>query len=102
MGKTLHAFENDSRTLQGYLAHKKTPTPLGPPWDPRHGATIGFYEKAFSYERGTPVHAVEQDRSTLHAVVDDGRLEMVSIVTRDCTLQGYLAHKKAPPSLGTP
>jgi len=22
--------------LQGYLAHKKTPTPLGPPEDPRH------------------------------------------------------------------
>ena len=22
--------------LQRYLAHKKTPTPLGPPWDPRH------------------------------------------------------------------
>ena len=21
-------------TLQGYLAHKKTPSPLGPPWDP--------------------------------------------------------------------
>ena len=27
--------------LQGYLAHKKTPTPLGPPWDPRYWPTVG-------------------------------------------------------------
>jgi len=25
----------DRLSLQGYLAHKKTPTPLGPPKDPR-------------------------------------------------------------------
>jgi len=24
-----------------YLAHKKTPTPLGPPYGPRHRATVG-------------------------------------------------------------
>ena len=29
------------RILQGYLAHKKTPTPLGPPKDPEHGPTVG-------------------------------------------------------------
>ena len=28
-------------SLQGYLAHKKTPTPLGPPKDPRHRPTVG-------------------------------------------------------------
>ena len=28
-------------TLQGYLAHKETPTPLGPPLDPRHRPTVG-------------------------------------------------------------
>ena len=27
--------------LQGYLAHKKTPTPLCPPYDPRHRPTAG-------------------------------------------------------------
>ena len=27
--------------IQGYLAHKKTPTPLGPPQDPRHRPTVG-------------------------------------------------------------
>ena len=26
---------------QGYLAHKKTLTPLGAPKDPRHGPTVG-------------------------------------------------------------
>jgi len=44
-------------TLQGCLAHKKTPTPLGTPWEPRHGPTVGSYGGAFSNERGTPVHA---------------------------------------------
>ena len=28
-------------TMQGYLAHKKTPTPLGPPKDPRHRPAVG-------------------------------------------------------------
>ena len=27
--------------VQGYLAHKQTPTPLGPPSDPRHRPTVG-------------------------------------------------------------
>ena len=27
--------------LQGYLAHTKTPTPLGPPKDPRHRPLVG-------------------------------------------------------------
>ena len=27
--------------LQGYLAHEKSPTPLGPPEDPRHRPTVG-------------------------------------------------------------
>ena len=41
--------------VQGYLVHKKTPTPLGPPQDPAHGPTGGSQEGAFSYDRGTPV-----------------------------------------------
>ena len=32
---------HEQQTLQGYLAKKKTPTPLGLPWDPRHGPTVG-------------------------------------------------------------
>ena len=27
--------------VQGYLAHKKTPTPLETPWDPRHRPRVG-------------------------------------------------------------
>ena len=26
---------------QGYLAHKKLPPPLGPPYDPRYSPTVG-------------------------------------------------------------
>ena len=29
------------RTLQGYLAHKKQPPPIGPPYDPRYSPTPG-------------------------------------------------------------
>ena len=34
----------DGRDLQvqGYLAHQKTPTPLGPPWDPPRTLGIGL------------------------------------------------------------
>ena len=44
--------------LQGYLAHKKTPTPLGSPEVPRHKATVGSYGGGLSYERGTPVMTI--------------------------------------------
>ena len=30
------------KPLQGYLAHKKQPPPLGLPQGPRHWATVGF------------------------------------------------------------
>jgi len=33
--------------LQGYLAHQKKPTPLGPPWDPTHRPTVGSLAGAF-------------------------------------------------------
>ena len=36
------------KNVQGYLAHKKTPTPLGPPQDPRHRPTVGSYGGVFS------------------------------------------------------
>ena len=42
--------------IQGYLAHKKQPTPLGPPLEPRRGPTVGSYGGAVSYEHGTPVY----------------------------------------------
>ena len=41
-------------SLQRYLAHKKTPTPLGPPEDQRHSPTVGSWGGAFFYERGSP------------------------------------------------
>ena len=45
---------NTNSCLQGYLAHKKPPPPLGPPEGPRHKPTVGCYGRAVSYERGTP------------------------------------------------
>ena len=36
--------------IQGYLAHKKTPTPLGHPQDPRHTPAVGSWGGAFSHE----------------------------------------------------
>ena len=42
-------------SLQGYLAHKKPPPPLGPPYGRRHRATVRSYGESVSYERGTPV-----------------------------------------------
>ena len=33
--------------LQGYLAHKNTPTPLGPPQNPTHIPTVGSYGGLF-------------------------------------------------------
>ena len=45
---------NSFTRVHGYLAHKKTPTPLGPPQDPRHGPTVESYGVAVSYKRGTP------------------------------------------------
>ena len=50
--------------LQGYLAHKKTPTPLRTPWDTRHRPTVGSSGGAFSYERGTPVKQVPHSDSS--------------------------------------
>ena len=44
--------------LQGYLADKKPPPPLGPPQEPRHGPTVGSYGVAVSYKRGTPVRVL--------------------------------------------
>ena len=34
------APEHDA-TLQGYLARKKQPSPLGPPYDPKYSPTVG-------------------------------------------------------------
>jgi hypothetical protein len=47
-GKDLH--------VQRYLAHKKKITSLGPPQGPGHSPTVGSYDRAFSHERGNPVH----------------------------------------------
>ena len=35
--------------VQGYLAHKKTPTPLGLSQDPKHWPTVGSWGEMFSY-----------------------------------------------------
>ena len=41
--------------LQRYLAHKKEPPSLGPPYDPRYSPTVGSWEGGVSYGRGAPV-----------------------------------------------
>ena len=40
---------------QGDLAHKKLHPPPSPLYAPKHSHTVGSYEEAVSYERGTPV-----------------------------------------------
>ena len=40
---------------QGYLAHKKLPPSLGPPYGSRQSPTVGSKEGVVSYERGTTV-----------------------------------------------
>ena len=40
-----------SDSVQGYLAHKKMPTPPGSPREPRHSPTVGSYGLAVSYAR---------------------------------------------------
>ena len=42
------------RRVQGYLAHKKLPSPRTLQWDYAKGPTVALGE-AISYERGTPV-----------------------------------------------
>ena len=37
---------------------KKTPTPLGPPYSPRHEPAVGSWGGRVSCERGTPVRSV--------------------------------------------
>ena len=43
------------REVPLYLTYKKSPPPLGPPGEPRHGPTAGSYGVAVSYKHGTPV-----------------------------------------------
>ena len=60
----------ECQTIQGYLAHKKTPTPLGPPQDPMHSPTVGSCGGAVSYERGTTVWSVIQPQDQPSHTVD--------------------------------
>ena len=48
-------FRNERFSVQGYLAHKKQPPLLGPPWGPGHIPTAGIYAQAVSDEQDTPV-----------------------------------------------
>jgi hypothetical protein len=41
----------DTFSVQGYLAHKKLPTPPGLPQGPRHSPTVGSKAAAVFYER---------------------------------------------------
>ena len=73
------------RGLQGYLAHRKTPTPLGPPWDPRHRPTVGSWAEEVSYERGTPAGARGQGsgfRNMLKTVASPKKRSFWSLAAR--------------------
>ena len=48
----------DDYGLQGYLTHKKLPTPLGLPKGPGQSPTLGSQAAAVSYEQGDPVGGV--------------------------------------------
>ena len=52
---TRRGKERTIRTLQGYLAHKKQPNPLGPPSGPSHRPTVGSQGGAVCHERSSPV-----------------------------------------------
>ena len=52
-----------SVNLQEYLAHKKTPHPLGPLYSPRHSPSVGSQGEAVSCKRGMP--AVVERRAEL-------------------------------------
>ena len=67
-GLTLPERKRDSEKGKGYLAHKNPPPSPGPPYESRHGPTVGSYGVAVSYEQGTPaqggdVHAEEKGNS---------------------------------------
>ena len=48
--------DSEAKPLQGYLAHKTQPPPLGPPYEPGHDPTVGSYGVAVSHKQGTPVN----------------------------------------------
>ena len=58
--RALHVHAGPPRhppwVVQGFIAHKKHPSSLGPPQGPRHVPTVGSYGEAVSYERCDPVH----------------------------------------------
>ena len=70
--------------VQGYLAHKKTPLPLGLPWDPRRSPAVGSYGVAFLISEVLLYAPLVACAATL------------SRFLRSNTLQGCLAYNKTP------
>jgi len=60
--------EGPCRLLQGYLTHKKLRIPLGLPYVPRQSPTVGSWEGALSYERGTPERGQHYRRAGVQEV----------------------------------
>ena len=63
----VHPVVNQSRGVQGYLAHKKQPPPLRPPKGHRYFPTVGSWGNTVSYDRGTPVHFAIDPRGVVRA-----------------------------------
>ena len=84
------------RWLQGYLAHKKHPPPLGPPQVPRHIATVGSYGEGVSYERGTPVTGIMSE-VPLSLVPLSPRQSLIGGRQKSISPQGSGSQKPNPP-----
>ena len=52
--RTSRSSPSGTKSRYLVLAPSKRPTPLGPPWEPGHGPTVGSYGVAVSYRRGSP------------------------------------------------
>jgi len=77
--------------LQGYLTHKKTPNPLGPPEDPRQTPTVVFWGGAFSCKRGTPVAWHLSPLNDRHSARQQGPREPLSACKHNFPFQSVAA-----------
>ena len=86
-------------SVQGYLAHKKTPNPLGPPLDPRHRPVDGkVLGGGGSYERGTPVgHAAEHATPSRASRSFPDTVQRLGSRSRRCQFRGSTRNPSRAP-----
>ena len=64
--------------LQGYLAHKKQPPSLGPPYGPRHIPAVGPEGGAVIHERGTSISHPSIVKLTITTMIDEAGIDQGS------------------------